>query len=242
MSELFSPLTLEEEGDLAAALQEETITAIRGDTVVDATPTEPLTAEENAEIEELLASEAGFNGTIDTGFGRLCVLIEKRDYDETTLRLVPANEPGIRTLVSGSGTITRFRIVGGRKQIIDELIPMRKHEVIAGDTRMEDLSKRVLAGDPEALKLANRLGLEADVKWYKRVQPDRRKQNDSEAAAANPPPRGEAAEAATGELASAAIENVRLAPGLAASLLKATRPADENTAESGPDLPSGTVE
>jgi hypothetical protein len=74
-------------------------------------------------------------------------------------------------------------------------------KVIAGDTRMEDLSKRVLAGDPEALKLANRLGLEADVKWYKRVQPDRRKQNDSEAAAANPPPRGEAAEAATGELA-----------------------------------------
>jgi hypothetical protein len=62
--------------------------------VVDATPTEPLTAEENAEIEELLASEAGFNGTIDTGFGRLCVLIEKRDYDETTLRLVPRQRAG----------------------------------------------------------------------------------------------------------------------------------------------------
>lgn len=101
-----------------------------------------------------------------------------------------AFDPSIKTLVSGSGTITRYRIVDGKKQIVDELRPIPFRKGVRGGKFLEpvvvdgvgrllltpEFQKRILAQEPEATAEAARFGIEAVVKFFRRFTPDRTKQ------------------------------------------------------------------
>jgi hypothetical protein len=148
---------------------------------------------------------------------------EEMEEFEATLGVEPQEtvDPTIKTLVSASGTITRYRIVEGKKQIIDELRPIPFRKALRGGRFLEpvivpgvgtllmtpDFQKRVLAQEPEATAEAAKFGIEAVVKFFRRFTPDRRKQ------AANPGsqavPQGSAAEAVSEMQAATALGEQR---------------------------------
>ncbi len=141
----------------------------------------------------------------------------------------PLGDPSIRTLVSGSGTITRFRIVGGKKEIIDELRPLKVPGNVEADGVGDlyvtaEFADRLLAKEPETVAKAAAFGVEAHVKFYRRFLPDRRKQVDDPEA--RDVPKGEHASFVSEQQADEAGTLRRKAMTRAAATLATSTPGE----------------